>query len=167
MQASVSHVRIYPYIHLYLPGVWSANFPFSICSHRNTDRLVPSGTTIRLAVTVQVGSYYLPPENGFKAYDFTTYSTSRYEAHIHYERIKVMKMIKYAEVSLAIFIVTSSGVALADCPNTMPEQLLNDCIVYEGAGNSFPTSDYAHMAMYQDWMKTHQPLAMAQPVVTP
>ena len=52
--------------------------------------------------------YYLPHVSRFKAYDFTTYSTSRYEAHIHYERIKVMKIIKYAEVTLAIFIVTSS-----------------------------------------------------------
>ena len=78
-----------------------------------------------------------------------------------------MKIIKRAEVGLAIFIVTSSSVALADCPNTMPEQLLNDCIVYEGAGNGFPTSDYAHMDQYQDWLKTQQPIASAQPLVTP
>ena len=25
-----------------------------------------------------------------------------------------------------------------------------------GAGSSFPTSDYAHMEQYQDWLKTQQ-----------
>jgi hypothetical protein len=36
----------------------------------------------------------------------------------------------------------------------MPEQLLKDCIVYEGAGANFPTSDFAHMDRYQIWLKT-------------
>ena len=61
---------------------------------------------------------------------------------------------KHIKVGLFVFSTMTSGWALADCPNTMPEQLLNDCIVYEGAGNSFPTSDYAHMGQYQDWQKT-------------
>jgi hypothetical protein len=70
---------------------------------------------------------------------------------------------KRIEVGLFVFATMASGWALADCPNTMPEQLLNDCIVYEGAGSSFPTSDYAHMDQCQDWLKTQQPIAMSQP----
>jgi hypothetical protein len=46
--------------------------------------------------------------------------------------------------------------ALADCPNTMPSQLLQDCITYEGAGSVFPTDDYAHMNMYNDWLIDQQ-----------
>jgi hypothetical protein len=50
--------------------------------------------------------------------------------------------------------MVTSGTALADCPSDMPTQLLEDCIVYEGAGTSFPSSDYAHMDLYQEWLKT-------------
>ena len=74
-----------------------------------------------------------------------------------------MEMMNCAEVGLFLFTITASGLALANCPGSMPEQLLNDCIVYEGAGSSFPTSDYAHMAQYHDWLKTQQPLAISQP----
>lgn len=72
-------------------------------------------------------------------------------------------MNKRARFGFGIFAITVSGLALADCPNTMPSQLLQDCITYEGAGSSFPTSDYAHMAQYHDWLKTQQPLAISQP----
>ena len=75
-----------------------------------------------------------------------------------------MEMMNCAEVGLFLFTTTASGLALANCPGSMPEQLLNDCIVYEGAGSSFPTSDYAHMDQYQDWLKTQQPLAITQPI---
>jgi hypothetical protein len=68
-----------------------------------------------------------------------------------------MKMTKQAKVGLFVFTITGSGLAMADCPNTMPEQLQSDCIVYEGAGASFPTNDYAHMDQYKNWQKTQQP----------
>ena len=74
-----------------------------------------------------------------------------------------MKIIKYAQVGIFLFTITSSGLALANCPGSMPEQLMEDCIVYEGAEANFPTSDYAHMDQYQDWLKTQQPLAITQP----
>ena len=75
-----------------------------------------------------------------------------------------MEMMKRAEVGLFLFTITASGLVSANCPGSMPEQLLNDCIVYEGAGSSFPTSDYAHMDQYHDWLKTQQPLAINQPI---
>jgi hypothetical protein len=68
-----------------------------------------------------------------------------------------MNMTKKAAVGLFISTITASGLAIADCSNSMPEQLLDDCIVYEGSGESFPTSDYAYMDQYQDWLKTQQP----------
>lgn len=62
------------------------------------------------------------------------------------------------EVRIGLFLsgIVTSGLAMADCPNTMPDQLLEDCIVYEGAGARFPTSDYSHMDQYHDWLKTQQ-----------
>jgi hypothetical protein len=68
-----------------------------------------------------------------------------------------MNMTKKVAVGLFISTITASGLALANCPDSMPVQLLEDCIVYEGAGSSFPTSDYAYMDQYQDWLKTQQP----------
>jgi hypothetical protein len=50
-----------------------------------------------------------------------------------------------AQVGLFVITTIASGLALANCPDSMPVQLLVDCIVYEGAGSSFPTSDYARM----------------------
>jgi hypothetical protein len=44
----------------------------------------------------------------------------------------------------------------ANCPHTLPVQLLEDCITYENAGHSFPPSDYVYMEQYQDWLKTQQ-----------
>jgi hypothetical protein len=61
-----------------------------------------------------------------------------------------------AQVGLFVLTTTASGLALANCPDTMPVQLLEDCIVYEGAGSSFPTSDYARMDEYQIWFKANQ-----------
>jgi hypothetical protein len=74
-----------------------------------------------------------------------------------------MEIMKHAQVGLFLFAITASGLAMANCPGSMPEQLLKDCIVYEGAGANFPTSDYAYMVQYQDWLKTQQPRAIAQP----
>jgi len=68
-----------------------------------------------------------------------------------------MERMKHAQVGLFVFAITASGLVLADCPDTMPEQLLEDCIVYEGAGSRFPTSDYAHMNLYNIWLKEQQP----------
>ena len=67
-----------------------------------------------------------------------------------------MKRMTNAQIGAFVLTITSSGFSLANCPGSMPEQLLEDCIVYEGAGTSFPTSDYAHRGQYQDWMKTQQ-----------
>jgi len=71
-------------------------------------------------------------------------------------------MEKYGSVGLLVFAITASGLALADCPNSMPEQLLEDCIVTEGAGHGFPPGNYVHMDQYQDWLKTQQ---QGQPIV--
>jgi hypothetical protein len=67
-----------------------------------------------------------------------------------------MKMTKQAEVGLFIFTITASGLAMADCPNTMPEQLLTDCIVNENAGHSFPPRGYVYMDTYQNWVAAQQ-----------
>ena len=56
-----------------------------------------------------------------------------------------------------------SSLVMAGCPNTMPVKLLEDCIVYENAGHSFPPSDYVYMAMYKDWLIEQQPIAMSAP----
>jgi hypothetical protein len=65
-----------------------------------------------------------------------------------------MTRMKHTEVCLFVFMVTAGGTAFATCPNTMPLELLTDCIVYEGDGSSsFPTSDYAYMDRYQDWLE--------------
>jgi hypothetical protein len=74
-----------------------------------------------------------------------------------------MELTKHAETGLFLFAITASGLAVADCPPSMPEQLLEDCIVYEGAGSTFPTSDYAYMDRYRNWLQTQQPTVMAQP----
>ena len=67
-----------------------------------------------------------------------------------------MKMTKHAEAILFIFTTAVSGLAIADCPNKLPVQLLEDCLVYEGAGYSFPPDDYVNMDMYQNWVATQQ-----------
>ena len=71
-------------------------------------------------------------------------------------------MKKKVRVGLFLCGCITSSLAMADCPNTMPENLLEDCIIYEGAGTSFPPSDYAHMDMYHKWQKMQQPKALAK-----
>ena len=68
-----------------------------------------------------------------------------------------MNRMTHAQVVAFVLAITASGLALANCPDSLPEQLLEDCIVYEGAGSSFPTSDYAYMDLYNDWLKDQQP----------
>jgi len=74
-----------------------------------------------------------------------------------------MEIMKHAQAGIFLFAITASGLVLANCPGSMPVELLEDCIVYEGAGTDFPASDYAYMDQYQDWLKIQQPPAIAQP----
>jgi hypothetical protein len=71
-------------------------------------------------------------------------------------------MKKCGSIGLLVVTTAASGLSLADCPNTLPLQLLEDCIVSEGAGQSFPPGDYVYMDQYQDWQKTQRQL---QPIV--
>jgi len=66
-------------------------------------------------------------------------------------------MKKFAQIGLGVCTIAASNLLMADCPRNMPEQLLEDCIVYEGSGSSFPTSDYAHMDEYRKWLKKQLP----------
>ena len=52
-----------------------------------------------------------------------------------------MPISSHIEIGSILFAIAWSGWALADCPNTMPLQLQEDCIIYEGAGSTFPPSD--------------------------
>jgi len=65
-------------------------------------------------------------------------------------------MNKKVHVVLFLCGIATSSLAMADCPITMPEQLIEDCIVNENAGHSFPPSDYVYMDMYQEWVKAQQ-----------
>jgi len=76
-------------------------------------------------------------------------------------------MKEQAKVGLFVFAITASGLALADCPNTMPSELLQDCITYEGAGSTFPTQDYANMDLYNKWVKTQHSTEAAQEATQP
>ena len=64
----------------------------------------------------------------------------------------------YKKTYIVLFLcgIVTSSLAMADCPETMPVQLLKDCIVNEDAGHSFPPSGYVNMGMYQDWDKAQQ-----------
>jgi hypothetical protein len=65
-------------------------------------------------------------------------------------------MNKKTYIVLFLCGIVTSSLAMADCPETMPVQLLKDCIVNEDAGHSFPPSGYVNMGMYQDWVKAQQ-----------
>jgi len=71
-------------------------------------------------------------------------------------------MDKKVPIGLFLCGIASGSLALADCPDTMPSQLLQDCIVYEGAGSTFPTEDYAHMDLYNEWSRKQQTTAKAR-----
>jgi hypothetical protein len=154
---SALQLIIFSYIYPAKKDYTPVYFPFLICFNRNTDRSALYSTIIRSGLNVKVDSYSLPPKNGFKAYNLLHTACLTTSAHNRHKRINFMKMTKQAEVGLLVFTITGSGLAMADCPNTMPEQLQSDCIVYEGAGSSFPTNDYAHMDQYKNWLKTQQP----------
>jgi hypothetical protein len=61
--------------------------------------------------------------------------------------------IRHAAVGLFSLTITASGLAMADCPKNLPTQLLEDCLIYNSEGESFPADDYAHMDEYQAWLK--------------
>ena len=65
-------------------------------------------------------------------------------------------MNKRVGAGLFIVTLTASGLAFSDCPETMPEKLLVDCIINENAGTAFPPGDYADMQLYKEWLKTQQ-----------
>jgi len=62
-------------------------------------------------------------------------------------------MKKTSRAVLAICAVAALGAADANasCPVDMPQQLLQDCIVVEGSGVTFPNETYANMLQYQEW----------------
>jgi len=74
-------------------------------------------------------------------------------------------MNKKVRVDVFLCGIVTGSLALADCPNTMPSQLLQDCIVYEssGSGPSFPNADYDHMDLYSNWLKEQQPTSNNRP----
>jgi len=72
-----------------------------------------------------------------------------------------MEIMKHAQ-GIFLFAITASGLVLADCLDTMPSQLLQDCIVYEGAGSTFPTEDYAQLDLYNEWSRKQQTTAKAR-----
>lgn len=41
--------------------------------------------------------------------------------------------------------------AFAECPRTLPMQFYQDCIITEGAGDTFPSPDYAYLEQYMAW----------------
>ncbi|MGD8619540.1 MAG: hypothetical protein PVH54_10200 [Gammaproteobacteria bacterium] len=65
-------------------------------------------------------------------------------------------MKKSVNIGLLVLMITGSGLSMADCPDSMPQQLLQDCIVYEGAGTDFPSSDYAYMDEYNEWISNQK-----------
>lgn len=76
-----------------------------------------------------------------------------------------MEMTRQMQVGILLSTIAMSGLAAAECPQTMPYQLLQDCITYEGAGSQFPAGDYAYMDLYQDWLeKQGQQAATGKPV---
>ena len=73
-----------------------------------------------------------------------------------------MMKIKHAAVVICIFTMASGGVVLADCPINLPEKLLEDCLIYDSEGETFPADDYAYMDEYQAWLMTQQPEAQSK-----
>ena len=65
-------------------------------------------------------------------------------------------MKKYARFAVSVCAIVTSYPIFANCPASMPEPLLHDCIVYENAGELFPTSDYAYKDLYEQWLKDQQ-----------
>jgi len=62
-----------------------------------------------------------------------------------------MTMIKRSGIGL--FAPTETGVALVACHRDLPVRLLDNCLIYDSDGQSFPAGDYACMNQCQVWLK--------------
>lgn len=62
-----------------------------------------------------------------------------------------MTQISHVALLLGTAAALVAGCANAACPGDLPLQMLEDCIVVEGSGDSFPNPDYAYMKQYQEW----------------
>jgi len=49
-----------------------------------------------------------------------------------------------------------SGIANAECPDDMPFNILDDCIVTEGSGSEFPNETYSNLKEYNEWLDTRE-----------
>ena len=62
----------------------------------------------------------------------------------------------YIQATAFVSTILTGGVASAECPISMPEQLLYDCVIYENSGSEFPTDEYPYKQAYNEWLKTQQ-----------
>jgi len=68
-----------------------------------------------------------------------------------------MKLLKQMAVCTALFFATASAmVYAAECPSSMPVNMLEDCIISENGGTPFPESDYAYIDEYNAWLETQK-----------
>jgi hypothetical protein len=68
-----------------------------------------------------------------------------------------MKLLKQMEVCTALIFATASAmVYAAECPRSMPVNMLEDCIISENGGTPFPESDYAYIDEYNAWLETQK-----------
>lgn len=63
-----------------------------------------------------------------------------------------MKKIPCTILFIGVSAALAAGVANASCSIDMPSQFLEDCVVVEGSGNSFPNPTYAYMRQYKAWL---------------
>lgn len=63
-----------------------------------------------------------------------------------------MKRIPCTILFISASTAMAAGGANASCPIDMPTQFLEDCIVVEGSGASFPHPTYAYMKQYKAWL---------------
>ena len=68
-------------------------------------------------------------------------------------------MKKYAQAGICVYTILMSDLLMAECPQSMPQTVLEDCITYERAGSTFPTSDYARLDMYNEWLNEQRSTA--------
>jgi len=66
-----------------------------------------------------------------------------------------MKTLSIKQYILTLTAITLfSGIAKADCPDDMPLNILEDCIVAEGSGGSFPNETYSNLEEYNEWLNS-------------
>lgn len=61
-------------------------------------------------------------------------------------------MIQGSALGLFVLSAMLSTGANADCPISLPAQLLEDCITAEGSGADFPYPSYAYKEQYMAWL---------------